>query len=289
MLGSDLEKLLKEYGADFISSDREVDISDRAAVEQFLGDKKIKWIINAAAYTDVDGAESNKDLAFRVNAEAVRNLAEAARTRSAGLIHISTDYVFDGKNQCGYGEDDETSPVNVYGQSKLKGEIYVRDILPEHYIIRTSWLYGAGGRNFVFTMLDLLNTKKEVKVVSDQIGSPTYASDLAEVVMKIIRREDPKYGTYNFSNSGSCNWYEFACEIYLQGRKLGPLTKDVELMPVDTSAFPRPAARPAYSLLKKDRIKMELSIGVRHWKAALADFMGIIRAEKMSADKLRET
>ena len=273
MLGSEIEKLLLKSGADFISSDREADISDPGEVEKFLGAQKIKWIINAAAYTDVDGAESDRDAAFRVNAEAVRNLAEAARSRSAGLVHISTDYVFDGKKDTGYSEDDDTSPVSAYGLSKLKGEEYIRAILPEHYIIRTSWLYGAGGKNFVLTIMDLLESRNEIKVVSDQTGSPTYAVDLAEVIMKIISGAEAKYGTYNFSNGGLCSWYDFAREIYRQGRVLGLLRKDVKITAVDTAEFPRPARRPAHSLLIKDKIKMELGVEVRDWKAALADFM----------------
>ncbi|MBU3956599.1 dTDP-4-dehydrorhamnose reductase [bacterium] len=272
MLGSDLEKLLKESGAGFISSDREVDISDIAAVEKFLGNRKIEWIINAAAYTDVDGSESDKETAFRVNAEAVRNLAETAAARSAGLVHISTDYIFDGKNKSGYSEDDKPSPINTYGMSKLKGEMYARDILPEHYIIRTSWLYGAGGRNFVFTMLDILGRKDEIKVVSDQRGSPTYSADLAGLLLNIISEKRLGFGTYNFSNGGSCSWYEFACAIYGMGMELGILKKEVNIVPVDTSAFPRPAARPAYSLLLKDKIKNS-GITVRDWKDALGDFM----------------
>ncbi|MCD6310845.1 MAG: dTDP-4-dehydrorhamnose reductase [Elusimicrobia bacterium] len=273
MLGSEIEKLLIKSGSDFVSSDLEVDISDRGEVEKFLGDKKIKWIINAAAYTDVDGAESDKGTAFLINAEAVKNLAEIAAARSAGIVHISTDYVFGGKKEEGYTEVDETSPINTYGMSKLKGENYIRDILPEHYIIRTSWLYGAGGKNFVFTMMDLFNKRDEIKVVSDQRGSPTYAVDLAEAVMRIISREDPRYGIYNFSNEGSCSWWEFARTIYGIGRRLGLLKKDVNILPVDTSAFPLPAARPAYSLLIKDKIKNELGVTVRNWDDALEDFM----------------
>ncbi len=273
MLGSEIEKLLIKSGADFISSDREVDISDRGEAEKFIGSKKIKWIINAAAYTDVDGAESDKETAFRINAEAVKNLAEIAAERNAGLVHISTDYVFDGKKEEGYTEVDETSPINTYGMSKLKGEIYIRDILQEHYIIRTSWLYGAGGKNFVFTMMDLFNKRDEIKVVSDQRGSPTYAVDLATAVMKIISMKNTKYGTYHFSNEGSCSWLEFARVIYDKGRESCLLKKDVNILPVDTSAFPLPAARPAYSLLIKDKIKKELGVTVRNWDDALEDFM----------------
>jgi len=273
MLGSDVAAALVKTGADFISSGREVDISDRRAAEKFLASARPEWIINAAAYTDVDGAEGDKETVFRVNAEAVKNLAEVAFSRGAGFVHISTDYVFDGKNKLGYSEDDETSPLNVYGESKLKGEFYIRDILDSHYIIRTSWLYGARGKNFVLTMMNLLGQKEEIKVVSDQIGSPTYSADLAGALINIISRNEPKFGTYHFSNGASCNWYEFACAIYERGREMGLLKKEVNIVSVDTSEFPRPARRPAYSLLIKDKIKRELGINIRDWKEALGDFM----------------
>ncbi|MBA3052703.1 dTDP-4-dehydrorhamnose reductase [bacterium] len=279
MLGSDIEKLLIKTGVEFISSDREIDICSNSDVMNFLGGRKPDWIINAAAYTDVDRAEQEIEKAFNINAEGVKNIAETAGSLNAGLIHISTDYVFDGQNKSGYSEGDPVKPVNAYGESKLKGELYLNDILAKHYIIRTSWLYGAYGKNFVLTILDLLKQKNEIKIVSDQTGSPTYSCDLAEIVLSCITRDQGKYGIYNFSNSGSCSWYEFACEIYRIGQSIGLVTSEVRLVPVTTSEFLRPAMRPAYSLLKKDKIKRELNVNVRGWKEALAAFMEVLRSK----------
>ena len=216
MLGQEVERLLKERGLTYWGSDKEVDISNYKALEKFGKDKKIKWLINCAGYTKVDKAEEEADEAFRINKDGVRNIALFSRKRQIRLIHISTDYVFNGEKDTplSYTEDDKTEPINIYGESKLAGEREIKENLEEYFIIRTAWLYGRGGKNFVSTMLKLFKEKEEIKVVSDQWGSPTYTVDLAEVILKMINNDSDKFGIYHFTNEGVTNWYEFAREIY---------------------------------------------------------------------------
>ncbi len=278
MLGNDVEKLLKERGFTYCNSDKEVDISDYKVLEIFGKDKKIKWIINCAGYTKVDKAEEEINKAFKINKDGVRNISLFSAKRQIRLIHISTDYVFDGRQEGGavaYREDDRTNPINIYGKSKLAGEEEIKYILEEYFIIRTAWLYGLQGNNFVYTMLRLFKERDLGKVVEDQCGSPTYTVDLAGAILKVIEDDSVSYGIYHFTNEGMTNWYEFARTIYKKAKRLGLIeeNKKVEIQPTKTEDYPTAARRPRYSVLSKEKIKREFNIKIRDWDKALEDFL----------------
>lgn len=278
MLGNDVEKLLKERGLTYWASDKEVDISDYKALEKFGKDKKIKWVINCAGYTKVDKAEEEIDEAFRINKDGARNIALFSAKRQIRLIHISTDYVFDGRQEGGavvYREDDKTNPINIYGKSKLAGEEEIKKILEKYFIIRTAWLYGAKGNNFVYTMLRLFKERDLVKVVENQWGSPTYIADLAGAILKIIEDNSVSYGIYHFTNEGMTNWYEFARTIYKKAKRLELIerNKKVEIQPIKTEDYPTAARRPRFSVLSKEKIKKEFNLKIRDWDKALEDFL----------------
>jgi len=278
MLGNDVEKLLKERGLTYWASDKEVDITDYKALEKFGKDKKIKWVINCAGYTKVDKAEEEIDEAFKINKDGARNIALFSAKRQIRLIHISTDYVFDGRQKEGavaYREYDKTNPINIYGKSKLAGEEEIKKTLEEYFIIRTAWLYGAKGNNFVYTMLRLFKQRDLVKVVEDQWGSPTYTADLARAILKIIEDDLVSYGVYHFTNEGTTSWYEFARVIYKKAKRLGLIedNKKVEIQPIKTGAYPTAARRPKYSVLSKEKIERELGLKIRNWDETLKDFL----------------
>jgi len=249
MLSNDVEKLLKERGLTYWASDKEVDISDYKALEKFGKDKKIKWIINCAGYTKVDKAEEEIDEAFKINKDGARNIALFSAKRQIRLIHVSTDYVFDGRQEGGtvaYREDDKTNPINIYGKSKLAGEEEIKKILKEYFIIRTAWLYGAKGNNFVYTMLRLFKERDLVKVVDDQWGSPTYTVDLAGAILKMIEDDSVSYGIYHFTNESVTNWYEFAQTVCDKTKRLGLIegNKKIEIQPIKTEEYPTKPLRP---------------------------------------------
>lgn len=273
MLGYDVEMLLSTRKFHYIGTDIEIDITNFNKLKEFVSKKEIEWIINCAAYTAVDKAESEKQKAFLINGESVKNIALIAKEKNAVLIHISTDYIFDGKNSIPYNEEDKPNPLSVYGKSKLKGEEYVKEILEKYFIIRTSWLYGKNGKNFVYTMLKLFKERKEIKVVNDQFGAPTYTKDLANVIIKIIEENFCKYGIYHFTNEGSTTWYEFAKTIYRIAKEKGIITKNVKILPIRTEEYPTLALRPKFSVLSKEKIKKNLSITIRDWSEALKDFI----------------
>lgn len=283
MLGNDVEKLLKERGLVYWASDREIDISDYKALEKFGKDKKIKWVINCAGYTKVDKAEEEIDEAFKLNKDGVRNIAIFSAKKQIRLIHISTDYVFDGRQKgegdaAAYTEDDKTHPINIYGKSKLAGEEEIKKMLEGYFVIRTAWLYGSLGNNFVFTMLRLFKEKEVIKVVDDQWGSPTYTVDLAGAILKIIEDDSVKYGIYHFTNEGVTNWYKFARAIYSKARKLDLIgdSKKVVLKAIKTEEYPTAAARPKNSILSKEKIKKEFNLDIRNWKEALTEYLTIL-------------
>jgi dTDP-4-dehydrorhamnose reductase len=273
MLGREVEALLKKEELAYIASDQEIDITNLDELRIFSADKPISWIINCAAYTAVDKAEDEPDLAFKINADGPRNIAEIAKNNGAKLIHISTDYVFDGTKAGAYVETDLPKPLGVYGQSKYQGESYITETLNEYFIIRSAWLYGKQGNNFVNTMLRSFKERDEVRVVGDQWGSPTYAPDLAAAMLEIVRLNSDVYGIYNFTNEGKISWHDFACEIYRMAREKKLLAKEVVIQRIVTEDYPTKAQRPQNSYLSKDKIIKTFSISPRNWEAALNELM----------------
>jgi len=277
MLGSELSGKLRETGFDFVSSDREVDITDGSAVSDFVCGKEINWIVNCAAYTNVEQAETDVEKCDKLNVRGPEVLSHAAKTLGAKLIHISTDYVFNGEGARPYKETDATDPIGVYGRSKRDGEQKILAVHSASYIIRTAWLYGRYGKNFVTTMIRLMGANNTVKVVDDQRGSPTWTCSLVSVIIKLIeaveRGEGIPFGIYNFTNEGQCVWFEFAQEIYTKARALSILQKDCTVLPCTSAEFGAKVKRPQYSVLDKTKIKAALDITIPDWKGALEKFL----------------
>jgi dTDP-4-dehydrorhamnose reductase len=267
-LGGEIKELSSDYNHTFFFTDRdELDITDELAIKRFVKVNNIDTMINCAAYTAVDRAENDKKNADLINHIATKYLATVAKENSIKLIHISTDYVFDGKSCKPYIETDITNPQGVYGETKLDGEVAMQDINPSNsIIIRTSWVYSCYGANFVKTMIKLGREKESLDVIFDQIGSPTYAKDLANTILEIlpyIKNRDVEI--YNYSNEGVLSWYDFAKEIM----KMAKLSCTIN--PIETSQYPTPAKRPHYSLLNKKKIKEMFNIEVPYWKDGLDD------------------
>jgi len=273
MLGTDLMKVLERAGIDAVGLDNEdVDIVQQDSVERALAMYEPRLIINVAAFTDVDGCESRTELAFAVNAIGPENLARAAGRVGALLLHISSDYVFDGKKTCPYVEDDPMSPVGVYARSKAEGEIRIRRLLPEnHCIVRTQWLFGMNGRNFVEAILAAAQTRGMLSVVNDQHGSPTYTRDLAGALIGLCRIG--YRGTIHVTNSGHTTWYDFAVRIV---RSLG--LSSVRVEPLRSSDLGRPAPRPLYSVLDTSRYVAVAGAPLRTWEEALDEYLEFRRA-----------
>jgi dTDP-4-dehydrorhamnose reductase len=272
MLGTEVAAILWQRGLPYFASDKEADIADLDQLRQFVSEKPLSWVINCSAYTAVDKAEDEPELAFRVNTDGPGNLAAIARDKGAKLIHISTDYVYDGTKEGEYVETDIPNPLGVYGTSKYQGEVHIQKHLNEHFILRTSWLYGRHGNNFVYTMLRLFKERDEVHVVGDQWGSPTYAPDLAGALLEIIRLNSDAYGIYHFTNEGMVSWYDFAFEIYRLARKNKLLTREVRIQKISTAEYPTNAKRPQNSCLSKSKIKNTFNITSRSWQVSLRSF-----------------
>lgn len=241
----------------------DLDITNRYAVERFIFDHNFDWIVNCAAYTAVDKAESDSLKAAALNTGAVGVIAEAASKNNVKVIHISTDYVFSGENFRPYEENDEPYPQGIYGRTKLEGEGVLTSFCPQSIIIRTAWLYSEYGHNFVKTMLQKGREGVALRVVSDQIGTPTYAGDLAEAIHSIIRHESWRPGIYHFTNEGVASWYDFAKTIF----RLAGMNTEVKA--VTTSQYPTPAKRPLYSVLSKEKIKRTFGISIPYWVDSL--------------------
>ncbi len=252
-------------GTELICTDvAELDICDAAAVDAFVAEHNPDLILNAAAYTAVDKAESEEALALRINAEAVANLAAAARTHNARLVHVSTDFVFDGVSGIPYAPDAPTAPVSAYGRTKLAGEQAAGE---GALIVRTAWVYAPKGHNFVRTMLRLMAERDEVRVVADQIGTPTYAPDLAAALWALSAKGVT--GIHHYTDSGAASWYDFAVAIQEEGLAAGLLTRAVPVIPIATSDYPTPATRPHYSVLDKSSSFAALGGPAPHWRANL--------------------
>ena len=277
MLAAEIADQLNLHNIQWIGSDKEADITDRTSVEAFAQRNfvtaSLQWIINCAAYTAVDKAEDESAIAQKLNADALINICVVAKQYGAQLIHFSTDYVFDGISSIPYIETDTTNSQSVYGRTKLQGEQNIIELLPEHYIIRTAWLYGKNGNNFVSTMLRLMNEKDNLKVVNDQRGAPTYAVDLAKAILQIIQLNNHRYGIYHYSNEGNITWYDFACEIYRQGKEMGLVKSACSVEPCSSSEFPQKAHRPSFSLLNKQKIKETFSLSIPQWNKSLTAYL----------------
>ena len=240
-----------------------LDITNKQQLESYFSKNELDYCINCAAYTAVDLAEEQSDLAYAVNAEGPKNLAKVCKKYQVKLLHISTDFVFDGKKQTPYIETDMPNPLGVYGKSKWQGERNIQEIMEDYFILRTSWLYSEYGNNFMKTMLKLSETREEINVVSDQIGSPTYAGDLAEVLIKIVLSSSKAYGLHHFSNSGAISWYDFAVEIF------NHFNKQVVVKPIKTKDYPTAAKRPEYSVLDLNKTKNTFQISTTNWLPVL--------------------
>lgn len=265
-LGSEFKRLSGDYPSLLFTflSRNEISITDSEAIEQLFKKYNFDYCINCAAYTAVDKAESEKEEAFAVNADAAAALAKFCYKYNAGFIHFSTDYVFDGNGNKPYQENDAVNPVSVYGASKLEGEKLVMQEDPNAVIIRTSWVFSSYGKNFVKTMIRLMQEKEQIKVVNDQFGCPTYAGDLATVVLTMICSEKGLVpGIYHYCNEGITNWFSFASEIK------NKINSPCEILPIDTSGYPTPAKRPAYSVLDCTKIKTIYSIDIPSWQESL--------------------
>lgn len=272
-LGSEIKELSSNYDYNFFFTCRDdLDITDTSTLNKFVKDNNINTIVNCAAYTAVDKAESDKGCASSVNTSSVKILSEIAKEQNLKLVHISTDYVFDGKNYKPYLEDDITNPTGVYGETKLAGEKIMQEISPlNSIIIRTSWVYSSFGTNFVKTMLRLGKDKDELGVIFDQVGTPTYARDLAKTILDILPAiENKKVEVYNYSNEGVLSWHDFAKEIM----DMAKLTCKVN--PIETKDYPTPAKRPHYSLLNKSKIKEQFNIDIPYWKDSLEKCLKIM-------------
>jgi len=269
-LGHELENILRQDGqTEAICLPKEsLDVTRVEEVQRVIAGFNPGVVIHAAANTNVDGCEIDQDKAYQVNALGTRNVAVAASKLGAKLVYISTDYVFNGRSTRPWMEFDSPDPVNVYGRSKLAGEQFTTNLSDKYFIVRTSWLYGRQGKNFAKTMLSLAREKTELAVVNDQVGSPTYAKDLAVFLIGLIQTE--LYGIYHYSNAGFCSWFDFAKKIF----EMAGL-KHVRVRPVSTEEFKRPAPRPAYSVLDHYCLRLEGLAAPRRWEDALQEFIKV--------------
>jgi len=264
-LGIDLKNMLaKEHDIYAWDMDK-LDITKGEETIRKIVDLNPDVVIHAAAYTDVDGCEENIDLAYQVNAYGTRNVTVACQECNAKLVYVSTDFVFDGSKGAPYIEFDEVNPLSIYGKSKLAGEKFVQSLSDRYFILRTAWLYGEHGNNFVKTMLKLAEENEELTVVDDQVGSPTYTKDLAQVIKKLINTR--LYGIYHASNNGKCSWYQFAKKIFDYS------DVNIKVKPVTSQEFVRAATRPEYSVMENYSLEQGLDYEMRSWQQALKDYL----------------
>lgn len=267
-LGNSIRLLAKHYPQyNFLFTDVDtLDITDPQAVGKAIKDNQVDYVVNCAAYTAVDKAEDDEELCRRLNSYAVGVLGKAAHEAGAKMVHVSTDYVFSGTSCLPYKETDETRPVSAYGRTKLAGEQILQEVCPEAVIIRTAWLYSEFGSNFVKTVLRLGKERDELRFVFDQIGTPTYAGDLAAAVMAVVAADEKGAyapGIYHYSNEGVCSWFDFTIKI-LEIAGIGS-----RVFPIETKEYPTKAVRPPYSVLNKSKIKQTYGIAIPHWEASL--------------------
>jgi dTDP-4-dehydrorhamnose reductase len=271
-LGNEMQVASKEFPQfNYLFTDIEdLDICDKVALDRFVKTNFVDIIVNCAAYTAVDKAEDDEELCYKINKDAVKNIAVIAAENQLKVIHISTDYVFNGNSYIPYTEDMEVCPTSVYGKSKLAGEKELLEICPNSTIIRTSWLYSSFGNNFVKTMIKLGTERDKLTVIFDQVGTPTYAADLATAIFKIINSKTYIPGIYHFSNEGVCSWYDFTKTIHrLQGI-------DCNVLPIETKDYPARTPRPHYSVLNKQKIKTNYQFEIPHWEESLQKCLSVL-------------
>lgn len=269
-LGYDVVREGESRGLEMFGTDVDnMDITDAGQVKQVIEDYKPDAVIHCAAYTAVDAAEDNRELCRKINVDGTRNIAEVCKTMDIPMMYFSTDYIFNGRGENFWKEDDEKQPLNVYGQTKYEGELAVQELIQKYFILRISWVFGVNGNNFIKTMLRLGKERGAVGVVSDQIGSPTYTYDLARLVIDMIQTD--KYGAYHVTNDGLCSWYEFACEIFKQAGL------DVKVTPLTTAEYPAKAARPFNSRMSKDKLVNAGFEMLPSWQDALERYLKEIK------------
>ena len=265
-LGSDVVKELLKRGYYTLSPNRsELNLCSEDNIRNYILNSNCEAIVHCAAYTQVDKAEDEKDLCIKINATATKHIAKCAKILDIPMIYISTDYVFDGTKDGKYTENDETNPINIYGESKLAGEKYVQEILDKYYIVRTSWVFNINGKNFIETMLRLSKANNQLSIVNDQIGSPTYTKDLSRLLVDML--ETSKYGLYHATNEGYCSWYEFANTIF----KLANINIDIKA--INSNEYASRAKRPLNSKLSKDKLIEYGFKPLPHWEDALKDYL----------------
>ena len=275
-LGSAIQQLAINCDTiDFVFTNKEyINIIQQPNLADFFTANSFDYCINCAAYTDVDKAEDEKEKAYAVNVLGVKNLATTCLKHNVTLIHISTDYVFDGNSTIPYKETDSTNPINYYGKTKLDGEVVIQELLKTYFIIRSSWLYGKKGKNFVKTISRLAKTQTSLQVVSDQTGCPTYTKDLAAFIIYLIQTQSTKFGVYHFSNQGQTNWFDFAEEILLLLRISMPVEK------IKSKMLSATGERPKYSVMNLDKVRKQAAFEIRDWKVALRDYIDDITSHK---------
>jgi len=267
-LGTELVLMLRERADLAVAPDlAELDFLRPDSIAAQIDRHRPDWVINCAAYTQVDKAEEEEDKAYRINRDGAREVARAARAAGARLAHISTDFIFGGEQCRPYREGDAANPLGVYGRSKWEGEAAVREEMPDALVLRTAWVYGAHGANFVKTMLRLAGEREELRVVADQVGTPAWTRDIAAALLRLLDLEET--GTFHFTDEGVASWYDFACAIVEEARALGYDLKTRQVTPIATDDYPTPATRPAWSVLDKARIRPLLEHPIPHWRASL--------------------
>ena len=285
MLGSEVAELLEAAGLEYCASDIEVDITDPSAIQEFVQDKQINWIVNCAAYTAVDDAEDNSEAAERLNIRGPGNLAATAASIGARIIHISTDYVFGSVGEQidplrALTETDPTGPESEYGRTKLLGEQAIAEHSPHHFIIRIAWLYGKWGKNFVYTMLRLLEEKQQLKVVDDQVGCPTWSREVAKLILKIIESDSAAFGTYHYCGRGQVSWYGFTKKIAEYARELELVQDLAQVEPCSSAEFPSKARRPKWSVLSTAKAESTFGLTSPAWQESLHNFLSELAKER---------
>lgn len=275
-LGQETVLALQAAGEVVIGIDRqELDFSQPDQVAEAIAAHQADWVINCAAYTNVDKAEQEQEQAFLVNRDSARAVAEGVAAYGGRLLHVSTDFIFGGEQSHPYAEDDPANPLGVYGQSKWDGEQAVQDVMPDAAILRTAWVYGIHGHNFVKTMLRLAAERDELRVVDDQIGTPAWTADISRALLSLTKADAS--GVFNFTNEGVASWYDFASEIIANARDLGFPLKVKKISPIPSVDFPLPATRPAYSVLSKVKIRQALDYPIPHWRNSLTAMMQALK------------